>query len=308
MTRRIECWCLTALLLAAGPAAAQTYYGQRPDGQAQGARAGQPHRVASPPYPTIHRRPDPQRPSAPPFVLTPAEQARLDQVLKAWEEHSAKVKTFESKFTRLEYDGVFSDDPSRPRFVDEGDVKYAAPDKGMFQVVGQRPEHWICDGKSMFEYDFQKRQLVEYKLPPEMQGKAITDGPLPFMFGGTAEKLKRRYFLRIVTPENVRGQVWLEARPRFQEDADNFQRAEVILDADSMNPVAIQTHQPNGNRTVYKFDEPKINVKDPLRHLDPLNLFEKDPFRPHLPHGWTKIVEQPPAAQASRQQADGSMR
>ena len=37
-------------------------------------------------------------------------------------------------------------------------------------------------------------------MPPELQGKAIVDGPLPFLFGADAQKLKQRYYLRIITP------------------------------------------------------------------------------------------------------------
>ena len=66
--------------------------------------------------------------------------------------------------------------------------------------------------------------LTESPLPKELQGKDIVDGPLPFLFGAKAEKLKQRYYLRIITPPDVQGQVWLEAWPRFLADARNFQR------------------------------------------------------------------------------------
>jgi len=136
-----------------------------------------------------------------------------------------------------------------------------------------------------------------------MQGKAISDGPLPFLFGAKADKLKRRYFLRIITPQDAQGQVWLEAWPRFAYDAEDFTRAQVILNTATMLPMAIQTYQPNGkSRTVYQFgDSPRVNSKDPLRHLDPLNILKQDPFRPTLPRGWTKVVETQPMAQGGAQ-------
>ena len=297
MTTRIGLRSLVYLAVAVGSATGQTYRGQGPP----------PRQPAAPPHPTLQRRPPPMQALTAPFTLTPEQQAQLDQVLIAWEQHGARVKTFESKFTRWHYDGVHRD-PKEP-IISDGEVKYAAPDKGTFEVFGQWPEHWICDGKSIFAFDFEQKQLIESKLPPELQGKAIADGPLPFLFGAKADKLKKRYFLRIV-PANVRqGQIMLEARPRFPQDVTNFQKAELILNTATMQPVAIQTYEPNGKtRTVYKFDSPKVNPKDPLRGLDPLKLFEKDPFQPNLPRGWTKIVEEPPTAQVGGQPAAGSRR
>ena len=73
-----------------------------------------------------------------------------------------------------------------------------------------------------------KKQLIERKLPPEMQGKAIADGPLPFVFGAKADQLKRRYWMRDITPEEDIGKrIWLEAVPKLQQDAANFQKATI---------------------------------------------------------------------------------
>ena len=306
MSRRIILGSLIGLMVFSGSLDAQTPY--RPpvgpqQGQATAPQAPQGAQTSDsrwPPHPTLQRRADPQQTTQPapaaPFVLTPDEQAQLDQVLAAWEQRGTKVKSFESKFTRWQYDQVFGKETT-----DQGEVKYASPDKGAFQVLGEQPEHWICDGKSIFEYKFVTKQLIEHKLPPELQGQGITDSPLPFLFGSTAAQLKQRYFLRLVTPPNVQGQVWLEARPRYQADAQNFQRAEVILASATMLPAAIQTHEINGKtRTVYKFERPQVNPSDPLRGLDPLRIFDRDPFKPSLPRGWTKVVEEAPASQAAR--------
>jgi len=312
MTVRTGWWITIGILAAVAPAAARAQYWQAPQ-QQPGPRAGQgyaqprpapagPDQPVAPRYPTIQRRSQPQQPQRAPFTLTQHEQAQVDWVLRAWEQRGAGVKTFESKFTRFEYDGVFGD-PTKPRFIDEGRIKYAAPDKAMFQVNGQRAEHWICDGMSIFEYNFQKKQLIQHKLPAELQGKAIADGPLPFLFGAKAENLKQRYFLRLVTPQAVQGQVWLEAWPRFQHDAANFQRAELILTTNDMQPFAIQTHLPNGkSRTVYQFTEIEVNTNDLLRFL------KGDSFHARTPLGWEKIVEEPPAATIGGQPAAGGRR
>ncbi len=284
MAIRITLPATLALLLAVGTAFAQT-------GPWRGSKSDS--------------RPAVRQPPPAPFQLTPQQEALLDRVLQAWEQRSKKVKTFSCKFTRWEFDPVFGP-PDKANHVDQGQIKYGAPDRGMFRVThtqngdqmvridDQRAEHWICDGESIYEYNCTKKQLIERKLPPSLQGKAIADGPLPFLFGAEAEKLKRRYFLRIITPQNVqKEEIWLEAYPRFQKDAADFRRAQLILKAEHMQPFALQIHLPNGkNRTVYQFDEIVIN--------DPLGFLKGNPFHALTPPFWKRIVEEAPAERVGR--------
>jgi TIGR03009 family protein len=231
-----------------------------------------------------------------PFRLTPQEEANLDWVLNTWQQQSEKTKTFGCDFTRWEYDAVFGD-PGKPSFIDEGRIEYRAPDKGMFQVERpkEREEKWVSDGTSIYEFDFANKQLIQHKLPPELQGKAIAQGPLPFIFGAEAAKLKQRYFLRIVTPADALDkEIWLEAFPRLQQDAATFSSAQLILTRQNMTPYALQIHAPNGqNRTVYQFKGVVVN--------DPLGFLKGNPFHPVTPPLWTKVVEEAPAAQVGRQ-------
>ena len=306
MTRRTGLWTLV-LLTAAGTAAAQTqgppWRGPAP----QPSPPVGPNQPVVPQHPTLQQRPPAQLRLPEGFPLTLEQEAYLDRVLQAWEQHSKKVKTFAATFTRWEYDPVFGP-PDTFKYMDEGEVKYAAPDKGMFRVLytdkngkmvriePERAEHWVCDGKSVYQFNHPKKQLIQHKLPPEMQGKAIAEGPLPFLFGAEAEKLKQRYFLRVITPREVQNeQVWLEAHPRFQTDAANLRKAELILNIKDLNPQAIAVYSPNGkNHTTYKFHGIVVNENDPLKFL------KGNPFTVLTPFGWKKIVEEPPAPQVSR--------
>ena len=280
----------------------QPQYSQPQHGAGQ---MGQP--VSPPQQPTLQRRGASQQAPPAPFSLTPQQQAQLDWVLNRWEQHGSRVKTFESGFTRFEYDGIFNSDPNSARFVDTGELKYVAPDKGMFRInTDARKERWICDGKSIFEYDYQKKQVVEYNLPPELQGRAIAEGPMPFFFAAKAQQLRDRYFLRVVTPQAVKGQVWLEAHPRFQGDAANFRQATLILTLDDMQPFAVEMQLPNGkSRTVFRFENARINARN---LLDPLKMFENNWLHAEVPNGWTRRVEDPPVAQAGRPPLEGQMR
>ncbi|MFM8577392.1 MAG: TIGR03009 domain-containing protein [Planctomycetaceae bacterium] len=231
------------------------------------------------------------------------EAAGLERLLAAWEARNAAVKTWSCTFYKWEYNAWSPADAAGDRLAfaeSTGELKYAAPDKGLFRVRESRQwnpqtrryeaksiagEHWVCNGMSIYEFRHEERQLRETRLPPEMRGKAISDTPLPFLFGAKAETLKARYTMRLVTPPGVTDQIWLEALPKWQGDAANFSKAELILQARDLMPFAIQIYKPGGqDRDVYQFD-PKTNLID--RGLDLIRDFSK----PVTPLGYTFILE-----------------
>ena len=254
------------------------------------------------PSPAQQPAPPPRPQQAP--QLTPQQQADLDRLLAAWEARNAAITTWSCRFIKWEYNAWSPLDARgvRKQFAEStGELKYAAPDKGSFRIkdtkkwnpqteryepqAGDVGEHWVCNGASIYEFRHVEKQLRETKLPPEMQGKAISDGPLPFVFGAKAETLKKRYWMRIVTPPNVQGQIWLEARPRFQADAANFSKVELMLQTANLMPAAIQIFKPGGqDRDVYQFD-PATNIFD--RGLDLIRDFSK----PATPFGYRYVLE-----------------
>lgn len=249
--------------------------------------------------------PQPQQPAAQAFPqLTPEQQAALDRLLAAWETRNASVTTWSCGFYKWEYNAWSPADAGGERLAfaeSSGEIKYAAPDKGLFRVKqskqwnpetrryevrgGEAGEHWVCNGTSIYEFRHTERQLRETKLPPEMRGKAISDGPLPFVFGAKADTLRKRYAMRVITPPGVTDQIWLEALPRYQADAANFSKVELILQARDLMPFAIQLYKPGGqDRDVYQFD-PKTSLID--KGLDMIRDFS----RPVTPLGYTFIQE-----------------
>ena len=251
----------------------------------------------------------PQAPRVgPPFQLSPVEQQFVDQILQMWENESAKIKTFDCRFERWEYDPVFGPGNNIPAIKSIGQLTYAKPDKGSFKINEIRRwtqpdkskpgdhvlqehevgEHWVCDGKAIFEYKHEKKHLVVQPLPPVMRGTAIVDGPLPFLFGAEAAKLKQRYWIR--SKQGNAATIWLEAYPRSQADAANYHHVEVMLQRKTMMPTAIQMHMPNGHsRAVYMFQNPTVNGR--------MNqLFGAIFSAPRTPLGWKRVVQEIPAS------------
>jgi TIGR03009 family protein len=249
-----------------------------------------------------------------PFVLTEAQTKLLEQVLLKWEQQSAKVNTYVCAFTRFEVDPTWGPKDNYYTLAQSsGTIKYKAPDRGEYAVeVATRwnkekgayvtddtaLERWMCDGQAIYEWDRKNKLLKVRPLPEELKGKAIADGPLPFVFGAKAEQLKRRYWMRDVTPtEDLGKKIWLDARPKFQQDAANFQRATVILNEKTFLPEALQLFPPGiavqegkaQANTAFRFDNPSVN--------NPLSILKGDFLPPITPPFWKKVVVEDPSAQ-----------
>jgi TIGR03009 family protein len=278
--------------------------GQPQPGQAQPLNPGiAPNGQPGQPLTQPGMPPVQMQPARAPFQLTPQQEAELDMTLKSWETSSAAVKTFQAEITRWEYDPVWGPQNSAKTEA-AGTVKYQAPDKGLFQITAAKNynmttnkfepstdvsqlEHWVCDGTYVYVVDHKEKKMVKNELPPNMRGTQIADGPLPFVFGQKAEKLKTRYWVRVTTPADVKGQIWLEAFPKYQADAANYKKVEIILDAAKLHPLAIQTHSPDPKstaRVVFQFSGQSANG---FMH----NTWFKNFIEPIPPAGY-KIDEQ----------------
>jgi TIGR03009 family protein len=272
-------------------------------------RASNNEPQAQPPANPRAAQPASAGPPQPPFQLTDAQQQLLDQILKQWEKHSDRVKSFKCTFGVWEVNQAFG--PPENNYVlteGQGEIKFKAPDQGTYKIKSQVEwdaqkkayvprssellDHWVCNGKSIFEYNAQKRQVIERPLAPELQGKAIANGPLPFVFGAKADQLQRRYWMRDITPgDEVNNKIRLEAWPKFQQDAANFHHAIVILNHRDFMPDALRIVLPDGRNTQdYKFENTVVN--------NPLAILTGDFLPPLTPLGWTKVIEQPASQQA----------
>jgi TIGR03009 family protein len=265
-------------------------------------------------------RPALQNPPAappPPFQLAPPQQQFVDQVLNTWEQSSTNVKTFKCTFEHFQYIVAIAG-RDIPLHVNRGELSYQRPDKGSFKVdqVGtwnnnrQKPdwpidknavgEHYVCDGQKVYVYNHRAKQLEISPIPADLQGQQIVDGPLPFLFGAKAQKLKERYWIQPTKSDEK--EIWLDARPKFAADAANYRQVEVILDRKELLPRAIKVYRPNGDEDVYLFALEDAKVNDPLAQF--FGVFA----RPKVPWGWDVIEHpepqgpaQPPAGQREHQ-------
>ena len=267
----------------------------------------------------------PQRPeqvlpnSGQPFPqLTVQEAADLDHFLERWEKKSNQIGYFESKFQCWEK-GQNALNPEQSTY---GMVRYTAPNKWVFEVLGtvvdgkenQAPPEgrtkFLSTGDKIYDYDFATKQVRIYTIPLDQQEGIAGGGPIPFVFAAKAADMKKRYYLRIVTPKEraERGEIWLDAFPRTQEDAAEFKSIRLIFNEKELIPLGFVKFDVNEKDfTSYKFlvqTSMKIQNKDKLSAgmMKPL----LDHFRPgDIPRDWTK--EEIEAQQSSPQVAPTSV-
>lgn len=210
-----------------------------------------------------------------PFApLSPAAQVQLQQLLQRWEEHSKGTKTLDCRFTRWHYDNLAAPNKVHANRAD-GVIKYAAPDKGLFQVEqivffagiedgkpkyqlqpGQHGEHWVCNGQQLIEFDRGQQECRIQQLPPQLQGQGIFNSPLPFVFNLDAKQIQERYWIRqVAAPNNGNEVVVIEAWPKRQEDRAQYKLVQIALDAKSLDPHALIMYAPNFNlKTAPRWD------------------------------------------------------
>ena len=246
-----------------------------------------------------------------PFRLNQGEQKGLDDILLAWQNSSGTIKTFECDFIRWEYQPVLGPRNKSQQLVAttiaKGQIKYMKPDKGLFQVKetlywnadtqkhvadpNTPGEHWVCDGQNVYEVNKLNKAVFQMAIPPHMQGKHISEGPLPFLlFGAEAVKLKARYFMRENTdPRYAKDEVWLESYPRWRGDAANFKMSQLIMKRKNFLPYALRLYSPNGkDYSVFEFKNVKINNF----------FFRKGSLgQPKIPKGY-KLIRRGPVATA----------
>lgn len=261
--------------------------------------------------PTLERQ-APLTTASAPFQLTPNQEAQVDEVLQQWEEASKKRQRFACEFFRFDFVPAFSSSPDVPLHIDQGEACFSAPDKWMFAihgeyvenklVEGQRAERWVCDGNSIYEFDYPGKTVIQHRLSDDMKGEDLVRALLPFLFNPDHANLKSRYFIRLVNFSGLaEGHVCIDAWPRYQDEARNFRNAQVIIRLADMQPTAMMLVMPNGTDSHrYQFTKVKINSNNLL------DRFLNDPFQVKIPVGWKKHVEQIPAAEVGNRPAAAS--
>jgi TIGR03009 family protein len=231
--------------------------------------------------------------------LTAVQVQELDAFLDRWEEHSIKIQRLEMSFLKYYFHDTTREQQT-PTYIAQGSFNYIKPDRVLYSIEGafdqatrkvdnsKYQEKWLYDGKSIHEYNFNVKEVVETPLPPEYKGKGIADGPLPMIFGAKKDEMKRRYWMRLVTdPKYANEQVWVEIYPRWRDDALEFQSLEMRVNKQTLVPIGFRKHDTGIARNDYAFFDVKIN-----NGIDKIMDIVTKVFRSDVPQGWKHIVRE----------------
>jgi TIGR03009 family protein len=246
----------------------------------------------------------------------------LVRILDHWEKVGGQTKNLQGKHDRFTYDFTFNiEKRSHGEFYyetpDRGRLDIEAPEKEIpagtinqmtrmvnganidvkMTVEADKKEAWICDGTMITFVDIDQKQYEKIPIPEQARGKAIEDGPLPFLFGLSAAKAKARYRMELGHLHNLQnGIIHIVAYPKWKQDATNFVQAEIIMDSKTFFPSAIKMVHPGENSwTVYSFHQVNRNQ---TRNV--FKFWKEDPFKPNLA-GFKPMNNQPMVQPASNQ-------
>ncbi len=242
------------------------------------------------------------------YKLSQKEAELLDKFLDKWEKYGEKIKKVACSFQIVEMDGGLlqkSQNSKKPISHTAGKFRFIAPNKVSYHVEGEfvydenekEPKYkkgsgeikFVCDGKSILQYDFQKRLVSVTPISEEEWDQDLSvDGPIPLFFIAKAESLKKRFYLKIVTPKEKQGEeVWIDAWPRRSEDAQNFQKITITLYLKDLQPYYMRKYHQNGKSysDIYFED---ISINKGLWQID-----DKIEF------GWKKEIHEPEPEGAS---------
>lgn len=254
------------------------------------------------------------------FPLDANSQKFVDQLLNVWETRSGQIKRYQFEFERWIYSSQVCNwrDPANNKLTAaataRGSVRYQASDKGMYEVYrswtfngvedkeengkivkkakyteinlnGKNParEKWICDGKSIYEYDFEAKRIYETELPADMQGAGLRNSPIPFMFGIKADEMKERFWIRPVHSDNPNVFI-IEAFPKKIADAQNYKKLVIALSREPYLPLQMEMYasnydeKTNQSYTVFQFENRQVDG-----HLSGALQFTGNFVKPTLP-------------------------
>jgi TIGR03009 family protein len=173
---------------------------------------------------------------------------RLDQLLGAWEAQSAKIKTLDAKFMRIDDSPVWD---NKETYVGRAILK--SPDQAFldfqrFKDGKLEPyEQTRCTGSEVYHYRSATNQIFIYTMPANQRQRALQEGPLPFLFNMRAAEAKARYHM-IYLGDDLKYH-FLRIEPREQIDREAFIRADVALRKEGFMPDWIRLHLPNQKDT-----------------------------------------------------------
>jgi TIGR03009 family protein len=251
--------------------AAWAAYGQAPDGAApKGAaaapRAGAAGNKAARAPEKIAQKPGgaPRKDAAKP-ATPPPDPKRMQELLLQWEKQSAKNKSLNASFTRLDTSAVWDD-----KMAYVGRAALMSPNRAFLRfdkvVPGKTPDERkyelheviMCNGEKVYQFLYDRKQIFVFPLDPQARQRALQEGPLPFLFDMKSEEAKQRYNFTLIEENDAKCLIRVE--PRQKIDREAFSVAYIWLDKETFMPTKLRLDDPNNGKDKKEFTFTKLDA------------------------------------------------
>ena len=212
----------------------------------------------------------------------------LWKILVQWEEASRSSRWSEFDFKRFIYDSVFQIEKRSkgklylahpvqwridivPLLVNSETTSQKLTSEGKpYSLESDTSEIWIRNGQKLAQAIEQKEKYYQvHTIPGQGERNSFIDwsvftrlgvlGPVgEFWFGLSAADAVERFQFTLL-PQTDKKRVWLKIVPKQKSDKRNWQQSEVILERNTLRPLAVKILNPAGTtETVYSFSDFKI--------------------------------------------------
>jgi TIGR03009 family protein len=278
---------MVAQTLAMWAASVSPSFGQATGRRAEGAQAT--------PTPA-------ERPAA--TAAKAVDPAKLDWLLKQWEQQSSRLKTLDVEILRIDDTPAWGDleyyagralfKSPNLAFIDFNKIKQDEKKKPIRDPQNNKKfvtapyERIICTGNEVWQYRSDTQQIFVFPLEKDEQKKAIEEGPLPFLFNMRADDARQRYQMTLMSEDEK--SYGLSIKPKLKEDKESFSLAYVNLDRQYLLPIRIILLSPDGKSK----KDFRLGPMYPNRQVNDKN-FEGKPLGPP----W-KLVRNPTGEERPR--------
>lgn len=204
-------------------------------------------------------------PAVPGMPPAPAADPKLDAHLGKWEKAMADLQNFRFVLGLKRTDAVFKSDKNY-----SGVILCMKPNYAVVRLDNDGDktkkdyEAYICDGKTVYEYNGLARTITRWPLPdPKVNPAAGTDNiMLDFVNGMKAKDAKARFQLSVFKEDE--NYVYLDVVPVLGKDKEQFQQLRMALYGPGTKvpylPAQVYLVKPNGDTEMWKLTEPQTNI------------------------------------------------
>jgi TIGR03009 family protein len=184
----------------------------------------------------------------------PPDPAKMKQLLKVWEQRSAKLKTLDVTIDRVDNSPAWGKEVFKGRailkspnlaFLDFKKLTQSEADPRKKELKDY--EQIRCTGTEVWQYRADTMQIFIFSLGKENQKRALEEGPLPFLFNMKAADAEARYQMSMV--RETRDYFVIAVVPLLKIDQESFSKAFLKLNSQTYLPDRIFLVSPDGKST-----------------------------------------------------------